>query len=174
VQGYDSMRRLRNFLLVAAALLLVVIFGPRMCQSRLLAPGTAAPAFSFVRIGAPGRLTLGELRGKPAVLFFWAAWCPSCKEMLPGLAALAKERPGVPFVAVHADATVTVAAIAQRARQYPSLVFVEEGERMLGPYRVGTFPTTYVIDAAGRICGGFVGRTSGDAIAVLLDRCGGG
>jgi hypothetical protein len=94
--------------------------------------------------------------------------------MLPGLAALARERPAVVFVAVHADANVAVAALAQRARQYPSLVFVEEGKRVLGAYRVGTFPTTYVIDGAGRICGGFVGRASSDAVAVLLDRCGGG
>ncbi len=174
MQGYGGMRRLRDFLLVAVALLLVAVFGPRMCGSRLLEAGTQAPAFSFARIGAAGRLTVADLRGKPAVLFFWAAWCPSCKEMLPGLAALARERPAVPFVAVHADASVTLAAIAQRARQYPSLVFVEEGERALGAYRVGTFPTTYVVSAAGKICGGFVGRTSSDVVAMLLDRCGGG
>jgi thiol-disulfide isomerase/thioredoxin len=170
----ERSRRLRDVLLVVVAMLLVAVFGPRMCQSSLLEPGTPAPAFSFARIGAAGRLTLGELRGKPAVLFFWAAWCPSCKEMLPGLAALARERPAIPFIAVHADANVTVAALAQRARQYPALVFVEEGERVIGAYRVGTFPTTYVIDAAGRICGGLVGRASGDMVAMLLDRCGGG
>jgi thiol-disulfide isomerase/thioredoxin len=167
-------RNLRNVLLVVVAVLLAGIFGPRMCQSPLLEPGAQAPAFSFARIGAPGRLALADLRGEPAVLFFWAAWCPSCKQMLPGLAALARERPAVVFVAVHADANVAVAALAQRARQYPSLVFVEEGKRVLGAYRVGTFPTTYVIDGAGRICGGFVGRASSDAVAVLLDRCGGG
>jgi len=173
VQGYHHLRWARNLILVTTALLIVVVFGPRMCQSPLLEPGAQAPAFSFARIGSPGRLALEDLRGKPAVLFFWAAWCPSCKQMLPGLAALARERPAVPFVAIHADANVTMAALAQRARQYPSLMFVEEGERAIGAYRVGTFPTTYVIDAAGRICGGFVGRASSDAVAALLDRCGG-
>jgi len=169
----DGRRRsIRNFVLVAAALLAVTLFGPRMCSSPLLAAGTAAPPFSVTRIVDARRVTLGDLRGRPAVLFFWAAWCKACKEMMPGLAALAAERPDTRFVAVHGDGGVPPSEQAAKARSYPALEFAEGGERFLGVYRVTTFPTTYVLDADGRICGGLVGRTSGDNVARLLDHCG--
>jgi thiol-disulfide isomerase/thioredoxin len=168
----DRWRRLQSFLLVAAAALLVAVFGPRMCQSPLLTAGTPAPAFSLPRLMDSGRVTVGDLRGKRAVLFFWAVWCPHCKKMLPGLSALAVERSDARFVAVHADAEVDPASIENWARRFPALTHVWEGERVLGSYRVHTFPTTYVLDGTGRVCGGFVGNTSSDAIGAMLDRCG--
>jgi len=50
--------RVKNFLLVAAALLLVVVFGPRMCRSRLLDRGSPAPAFSLPLLQENGRAEL--------------------------------------------------------------------------------------------------------------------
>ena len=164
-------RAVRSFVLAAVALLVVALFGPRMCGAPLLAAGTAAPPFSVTRVGDGTRLTLGELRGRPAVLFFWAVWCKVCKEMMPGLAALAVERRGVRFVALHGDGEVATTALAAKARPYPALEFVEGGERFLGAYRVTTFPTTYVLAADGRICGGLVGRASAGVVARLLDGC---
>lgn len=165
-------RSVRNFVLVAATLVLVALFGPRMCGSSLLASGTTAPPFSVTRVADGDRVTLGDLRGRPAVLFFWAAWCKACKEMLPGLTALAAERRAVRFVALHGDGEVSTEAQAAQARSFPALEFAAGGERFLGAYRVTTFPTTYVLDADGRICGGVVGRASADVVARLLDRCG--
>jgi len=164
-------RNWSNILLVAMAAILVAVFAPRMCRSPLLAPGTTGPPFSLARVTGPGRLTLGDLQGRRAVLFFWATWCRYCKQMLPGLAALAGERTDVRFVAVHADPEATVAELAAWARRFPVLSFVEGGERIVRAWRVDTFPTTYVLDARGRICGGFAGTTSSDVIDVVLDRC---
>jgi len=163
--------RLKNFLLVAAALLLVVVFGPRMCRNQLLGRGSPAPAFSLSLLQQDGRLTLGDLRGKPAVLFFWTVWCPYCKRMLPGLVALARERPGVRFVTIHADGQVDPADVEHAVRPYAGLTHALDGERILGSYRVDTFPSTYVIDAQGKICAGFVGNVSTDAVAHALDGC---
>lgn len=169
----DERRRrvLRSVLMIAAALLAVALFGPRMCGTPLLAAGTAAPPFTTTRVDDGAPWTLQDLRGRPAVLFFWAAWCRACEAMMPGLAALAAERPGVRFVALHGDGQVPTGDLAARARRFPKLVVVEGGERFLGAYRVTTFPTTYVLDAGGRICGGVAGRASPDVVAALLDRC---
>jgi thiol-disulfide isomerase/thioredoxin len=160
-----------NVLLVAVAAVLVAVFAPRMCGTSLLAPGTTAPPFSLPRVTEPGRVTLGDLQGHRAVLFFWAVWCRYCKQMMPGLAALARERPDVRFVAVHADPEATAAELATWARRFPELWFAAEGERIVRDWRVGTFPTTYLLDATGRICGGFVGQTSTDVLDVVLGRC---
>jgi thiol-disulfide isomerase/thioredoxin len=164
-------RRLRDLLLVGLAVAAILVFAPRACRSPLLADGTAAPAFSLPYVARAGRLTLGELRGARAVLFFWAVWCPACKQMLPGLAAMARERTDVRFVAIHADGGVDPAAVEQRARPFAALTHVLEGERILGAYRATTFPTTYVLGADGRICWGHAGRISSDAVAAALDGC---
>src|SRR5258707_10468601 len=36
-------------------------------------------------------LSLGDLRGQPAVLVFWASWCPFCREEAPHVNKLAAE-----------------------------------------------------------------------------------
>lgn len=52
------------------------------------AVGDAAPDFELASIdGAPA--SLAGLRGQPAVLVFWTAWCPTCKEEAPRFNELA-------------------------------------------------------------------------------------
>jgi peroxiredoxin len=52
--------------------------------------GHPAPDFQLKRIDG-GRVSLADLRGKPAVIVFWSAWCSSCKEEAPRINALADE-----------------------------------------------------------------------------------
>ena len=52
--------------------------------------GNIAPDFQLARTdGSP--VSLADLRGKPAVLVFWTAWCPTCKEEAPHFNQLAAE-----------------------------------------------------------------------------------
>ncbi|MGH9907960.1 MAG: TlpA family protein disulfide reductase, partial [Pyrinomonadaceae bacterium] len=57
-------------------------------------PGTAigdtAPNFQLASIGG-GPISLADLRGQPAVLVFWTAWCPVCKEEAPHFNQLAAQ-----------------------------------------------------------------------------------
>jgi peroxiredoxin len=52
--------------------------------------GYPAPNFQLKRVDG-GRVSLADLRGKPAVIVFWSAWCSSCKEEAPRINALAAE-----------------------------------------------------------------------------------
>lgn len=55
--------------------------------------GNPAPDFQLAKMdGAP--VSLADLRGEPAVIVFWAAWCPVCKEESPRINALADEYRG--------------------------------------------------------------------------------
>ncbi|BBX97516.1 soluble secreted antigen MPT53 [Mycobacterium lacus] len=47
-----------------------------------------------------------SLQGKPAVLWFWAPWCPFCNAEGPGLSQVAAANPGVTFVGVAARSDV--------------------------------------------------------------------
>ncbi|MGE3958169.1 MAG: TlpA family protein disulfide reductase [Vicinamibacterales bacterium] len=45
--------------------------------------GTPAPALDLSESLAPQPLSLNDVKGKVAVLFFWAHWCPDCKAQAP-------------------------------------------------------------------------------------------
>ena len=45
--------------------------------------GKPAPALDVKQWVGSRASSLKELRGKPAVLFFWAHWCSTCKSQLP-------------------------------------------------------------------------------------------
>jgi len=164
--------KLRPWVLVGAALAVAFFVMPRWCRTPLLERGTSAPAFSLPRVDRPGeRVTTADLHGRRSVLFFWAVWCPACERMLPGLAALAAERPDVLFLAIHSDGGVDPRSVAERASKSAAMVHVTGGDGILGSWRASTFPTTYVLGADGRICDGFSGRTDPDDVAAAIDAC---
>jgi thiol-disulfide isomerase/thioredoxin len=66
------------------------------------APDAAVPAqlqFSATTLG--GEQFSGEsLLGSPAVLWFWAPWCPTCQREAPMVGQAAADHPGVRFLGV--------------------------------------------------------------------------
>jgi thiol-disulfide isomerase/thioredoxin len=55
--------------------------------------GAPAPAFEVVTFAGEA-YSKDSLRGKPALLIFWASWCPVCQKELPVLGRFyAKDRP---------------------------------------------------------------------------------
>jgi peroxiredoxin len=55
--------------------------------------GNPAPDFQLAMMNGAS-ISLADLRGKPAVIVFWSAWCPVCKEEAPRINALAAEYEG--------------------------------------------------------------------------------
>lgn len=85
--------------LVAAALIVGVGNAPRAlaADDRLQFTGTTLS-------GAP--FNGASLQGKPAVLWFWAPFCPSCNAEAPAVNRVAAANPGVTFVGVAAHSDV--------------------------------------------------------------------
>ncbi len=104
-------RRLIAGLAIAAAL-------TSACSSpSVAAPATfpAAPAaesvpaaLQFTGTTLEGAAFNGaSLQGKPAVLWFWAPWCPTCQRDAPSVGRVAAANPGVTFVGVAAQDELT-------------------------------------------------------------------
>lgn len=139
--------------------------GDAQSNPDLLEPGTQAPTFSL-QTPTGDAVSLDSLRGKAVLLEFFATWCPHCQAEAPHLAKLARElKPkGVEFVSVNADSETAPSVFAYHryfGLPFPSLLdpgqpagsFTQQGGR--GPvstaYKVGAYPTFYVIDPQGKV-----------------------
>ncbi|BCZ25486.1 protein disulfide oxidoreductase [Mycobacterium senriense] len=107
--------------LVAAAVLavaLIVVLGgaPRAqaADDRLQFTGTTLSGAPFNGAG---------LQGKPAVLWFWAPFCPFCNAEAPGVSRVAAANPGVTFVGVagHSDVGAEQTFVAKYGLNFTNL-----------------------------------------------------
>lgn len=72
------------------------------------APGDTAPDFQLAKMDG-ALVSTSNLRGQPAVIVFWTAWCPVCKEEAPRINALAAqyESKGVRVLGINIKDSVT-------------------------------------------------------------------
>jgi thiol-disulfide isomerase/thioredoxin len=83
-------------LLVVAFLALFSLRGRRPGEAeRHGAVGSTLPALSLLPLTGPSEaVTLDDLKGKVALVNFWATWCGPCQRELPELATMAKSLAG--------------------------------------------------------------------------------
>ena len=98
------------------------------------------------------RVTLASLRGKPALVNFWASWCTPCKKEAPELESLASRLGGrARLVGVDwSDGAGNARTfIARHHWTYPNL---RDGDGSVGDrFHLAGLPTTFVLDEEGLI-----------------------
>lgn len=126
----------------------------------------AAPAFS-VRDESGGDLALGDLRGRPVILHFWATWCASCRSELPRLDAFAArvENADVAVLMIAIDRDTDIAAIRAYARELgiAAPVYGAVDGDVTERYWSWGVPVTYLIDRDGRLAGRALGALDWNA-----------
>jgi thiol-disulfide isomerase/thioredoxin len=155
-----------NVALISPYPALTTVVPTRMATRRPTATVTAAPApsatlpgypaagFNLAALNAGGveQISLESLKGKPLVLNFFATWCSPCRQEIPLLArAYTQNQERVEFVAIDlGEPAATVKKFIQTQQiTYPVLLDPEHATERL--YRVRGIPTTYFLDADGRI-----------------------
>ncbi|MEZ2410630.1 redoxin domain-containing protein [Bosea sp. RCC_152_1] len=148
-----------------------------------LPPGSVAPAFNLP-VTPDQKVSLDDLRGKPAILAFYPAdWSPVCGDQMALYNEILTEfhRAGAQLVGISVDGVWCHAAFAeQRKLHFPLLAdFEPKGAvaRSYGVYRDGEGTTEralFVIDADGVIAWSFVSplgiNPGADGIIEALDK----
>ena len=130
-------------LLLAVALLALVAWlrgGPEL-------PG-GPPAF-YATATSGEAVSLDTLRGRAAVVYFWATWCSACKLTTPQVNAFAAANPDVGVIAVTTDSRAEVDRWL--GGETPPFPMITDGDAIAAAWQVRALPTIFVLDAEGQI-----------------------
>lgn len=131
------------------------------------------PAFSLPdREGTPR--TLSHWKGQPLIVNFWATWCGPCRDEIPLLKALRRERAAdrVEVVGIAIDQRADVLKYAETIGiDYPILIGEKDGYAAAEAFGVAlVLPFSVFADSQGRIVTLKIGELHANEAAFILDR----
>ncbi len=166
--GVEIRRGLRIALVTVGAI--AVVIGIVVLSGTSNRSGTGRPAPQLpTRVLVPPKVTVASLRGKPAAINFWASWCSPCQKEAPELERVAQALHGrASLVGVDwTDGTGAARSyVDQHHLTYPNLI---DADGVTGQdYGLNGLPTTFIVDARGRITAVLRGpQTAGDLLRAL-------
>ena len=124
----------------------------------------AAPDISGTTL-VGGHLNTRSWRGHVVVVNFWGSWCVPCREEAPVLARVARETRvlGVRFLGIDIRETPPAGRVFEQhySIPYPSISDPDNLiAALFGTAAPQATPSTYIIDAHGRIAWAWFGATS--------------
>lgn len=135
-------------------------------------PAAVADEVWSMKMARPegGEFTMASLRGRPALLNFWATWCPPCIREMPEIDRFAKQFSpnGWQVVGIAVDQAQPVRDfLARNPVVYPIALAGFDGvalSRLLGN-EAGGLPFTVALDARGSVAHRHIGETRFEALA---------
>jgi thiol-disulfide isomerase/thioredoxin len=116
--------------------------------------------------------TLADYRGKVVLLNFWASWCPPCLREMPSMERLRVKMAGRPLEIValnSAEAPEEVNAYLARMKLGFPILLDPDGSNTKR-WKVFALPTTFMLDAEGRVRYVLTGPTEwdeGEALGII-------
>jgi len=118
-----------------------------------------APPFSLKTLNG-SQVSLGDFKGKPILLKFWATWCPSCVEELPQMEKFSegkRDQLCILMPAIDGEKEKRVQNVVKKHKvTLPVLLDVKE--KIARTYKVTFIPVAFLIDREGMIVGMIVGE----------------
>ncbi len=156
---------------VLAALVVFVVFGLAGSKS---SDGRPAPALPLEHLSGPA-VTLAGLRGRPALVSFWASWCEPCEHEAPVLERFARSLHGrATLVGVNWE-DLSLANARKFIRTYgwtfPNLRD-PDGNVGRDYGMTGGPPVTFVLDSTGHLRAQLRGPQTQQTLSAALARVG--
>ncbi len=166
------MRRRRWLYLAAGAAVVALIVFEVATASSGGETGRQPPPLPSKVLQGP-KVTLADLRGKPALIDFWASWCEPCRQEAPEIARL-QHSVGKQAALVGIDYTdredSARAFIKEHAWRFPVL---SDPDGIYGAhFGFSGLPTAIVLDPAGKISAVLRGPQSLQAFRQALQEAG--
>ncbi len=124
-----------------------------LVQEGVVSIGEPAPPFSLPGVRGE-QISLTDYAGKPILLNFFATWCVPCRAEMPHLQAAYAEHSTDGLVVLGVDVQEGAELVApfmdELGLTFPA-VLDATGEVSVGTYRVGTLPTSVLIDRDGEV-----------------------
>ena len=159
-------------LALAGIVALIVAGGPVVAKDpQTLTPVPERPPAPDFNLKDPdgNPVRLADFQGKPLIINFWATWCPPCREEMPSMQRaheiLSGEGIGLIAINVGEDGE-TVARFAETT-QVTFPLPMDEASSVVTGYPVRGLPTTFVVDAQGRLAYVATGEREWDNQALL-------
>ncbi len=150
--------------LVAAATVFVKSLEPPASPSGSLAFLSAAPHLPIAdRSGA--KVDLSKLKGKVAIIHFWATWCPPCVEEVPALSRFWERYRGRDDIALYAisvdkDWKTIDAFNTKNPNTLP--LYIDPDAATAKRFGTIQYPETYIVNRNGRVLERVPGAVSWD------------
>ncbi len=163
------MKKIFTYLL-QILILIVIILGVSLWQGRnMLEENTNAPDFTHPTLSG-NEITLGDSKGKKVVLYFFAPWCTVCRFSSHNIVsirnALDSEKVSIYAVALsYRDIAEIKKFKEEHSLNVPVILGTKE---MQERYRIGAFPSIYLLDKNGKIRSRLIGYSTEAGIRLRL------
>jgi thiol-disulfide isomerase/thioredoxin len=103
---------------------------------------------------------LADYRGQVLLINFWATWCEPCRDEMPSLQRLKERLAGFPLTVLTVNFGESSQKVEEFARQLglDFAVLLDPGQQAARAWRVRLLPTSYLVDAEGRVRYSVVGE----------------
>lgn len=142
---------LKVLILTAVFIVIIKSFSPLNVDSPLV--GQLAPDFTL-EVTSGKMVNMTQFRdGQPAMVFFWATWCPHCRTQLKVLTKnrRAIEANGIKIMLVDVGESVQSVQKYINVNSISFDVFLDESTEIAGEYEIVGVPTFFFINREGVI-----------------------
>jgi thiol-disulfide isomerase/thioredoxin len=129
--------------------------------------GHPAPDLTIQTMNGKGTMAIDQFAGKLVVVDFWATWCEPCKKSFPAREGISKRHEGkVQIVGVNVNDEPDGVVDFAKGLGTTFPIGWDKGHSIAERWKVGTMPTSYVVDASGTVRYVHAGYREGDDVTL--------